>query len=283
MRRYGILALVIAAVIFLAFRLFTHSSALMEPAVITPAMNAHHALAPTLDARLYRLTHERQDARRTGRPRLIALTFDDGPYAVTTPLLLDVLNDLRVRATFFIIGRDAELQPELSRRIVSEGYEVANHTYSHPRLDLAPTKRVVEELVHGTKALRAFTNAKTISEEWRPPHGRYTEATITTAQRLGFTTVLWNDDPGDYRRYATPEMLRAHIAAHASAPEILLLHSGVLATIEMLPSIVAEFRAKGYTFVTVSELFAHTPLEELNHPERITLVLSGGKLPASRF
>ena len=271
MRRYGIFALVIVAVGYLAFRLFAHSSALMEPAVITPSMDAHHVLAPTLDARLYRLTHERREADRAGRPRLIALTFDDGPYAVTTPLLLDVLNDLRVRATFFLIGRDAELQPELTRRIVSEGFEVANHTYTHPRLDIAPAKRVVEELVNGTRALRAFTNAKTISEEWRPPHGRYTEATITTAQRLGYTTVLWNDDPGDYRRYATSQMLRAHIAAHASAPEILLLHSGVLSTIEMLPSVVAEFRAQGYTFVTVSELFAHTPLEEINHPERITL------------
>lgn len=277
MRRYGIFALVIVAVVYLAFRLFAHSSALMEPAVITPSMDAHHVLAPTLDARLYRLTHERREADRAGRPRLIALTFDDGPYAVTTPLLLDVLNDLRVRATFFLIGRDAELQPELTRRIVSEGFEVANHTYTHPRLDIAPAKRVVEELVNGRRALRTFTNAKTISQEWRPPHGRYTEATITTAQRLGYTTVLWNDDPGDYRRYATPQMLRAHIAAHASAPEILLLHSGVLPTIEMLPSVVAEFRAQGYTFVTVSELFAHTPLEEINHPERITLTQGGGK------
>jgi peptidoglycan/xylan/chitin deacetylase (PgdA/CDA1 family) len=259
---------------YLAFRLFVHSSALLEPAVITPAMDAHHALAPTLDARIYRLTHDQRPATpKPGVPhgRLIALTFDDGPYAVTTPLLLDILSDRHVPATFFLIGRDAELQPELTQRIVAGGFEVANHTYTHPRLDRASVKRIDEELINGRNALRAFTNAKSVLTEWRPPHGRFSELTVTAAQKLGYTTVLWNDDPGDYRLGITTPMLLTHIEEHASSPEILLLHSGVLATIQMLPQAIDEFRARGYTFVTVSELFAHSSLEMINHPERVTL------------
>ena len=269
--RYSILVVALAVVSYLTYRVFVHSSALLEPAIITPTMNAHHALAPSLDARVYRLTHEPQDHGRANRPRLIALTFDDGPYAVTTPLLLDVLTDLHVPATFFLIGRDAQIQPELTARIVQRGFEVANHTYTHPRLDLVSAARVREELRGGAAALHAFTNAKTVTSEWRPPHGRFTEATITTAQQLGYTTILWNDDPGDYRMDRTADLLATHIEAHATAPEILLLHSGVIPTIEMLPRIVGEFRAHGYTFVTVSTLFAQSSLEQINHPEHMPL------------
>ena len=271
--RYGILAVIVAVLAYVAFRLFVHSSALLEPAVITPAMDAHHALAPSLDARVYRLTHEPQYSRTFKRPHLIALTFDDGPYAVSTPLLLDVLEDLHVPATFFLIGRDAQLQPELTRRIIAHGFEVANHTYTHPRLDRASVSVVRRELTAGAAALHAFSSAKTISDEWRPPHGRFSEATITTAQQLGFTTVLWNDDPGDYRIGSTADLLATHVEAHATAPEILLLHSGVIPTIEMLPRIVAAYRANGYEFVTVSRLFAEASTQELNHPEHIVLTL----------
>lgn len=270
-KRLAGLGALLLVVLYICYRLFVHSTALLTPAVITPEMNAHRVLAPSLDARVYRLTHEPKVVHYTGKPRLIALTFDDGPYPVTTPLLLAVLSDLHVPATFFLIGRDAELQPELTARIVQRGFEVANHTYTHPRMDLLPRARVRQELLDGATALHAFTKAKTVTSEWRPPHGRYTEATIATAQQLGYTTVLWNDDPGDYRIDQTAEMLRTHIEAHSSVPEILLLHSGVLSTIEMLPQIVAEFRAKGFTFVTVSTLFAQTPLEQINHPAHVPL------------
>ena len=83
------------------------------------------------------LTHELPTDDRSSRPRLIALTFDDGPYPVFTPMLLDVLRDLHVPATFFLIGQDAQQWPELTRRIEADGNEIADHTYyaseSRPR------------------------------------------------------------------------------------------------------------------------------------------------------
>ncbi len=81
------------------------------------------------------MLHARGSDDRSDRPKLIALTFDDGPYPIFTPLLLDELRDLHVPATFFLIGRDAEQWPDLTRRIEAGGNEIADHTYSHPNLD----------------------------------------------------------------------------------------------------------------------------------------------------
>ncbi len=119
---------VVGLVVFVAWRLLLHSGSLAKPALITPKMNAHEALSPDLGARVDRLLNERKEANRTDRPKLIALTFDDGPYPVFTPLLLAQLRALHVPATFFLIGRDAEQWPELTRRIRADGNEIADHT-----------------------------------------------------------------------------------------------------------------------------------------------------------
>jgi peptidoglycan/xylan/chitin deacetylase (PgdA/CDA1 family) len=198
---------------------------------------------------------------------LIALTFDDGPYPVTTPLLLDTLHDLGVPATFFLIGRDAEQEPELTMRIAREGHEIANHTLTHPNLDRLDAAGVRDELSAGRAALQRYTGDPAIATLMRPPHGRYTEQTVRVAQEAGYEVILWSDDPGDWRT-VTPQELASHIEAHATAPEILLLHSGRLATIEMLPEIVARFRVAHYTFVTVGELLRRTDAATIDHPAR---------------
>jgi peptidoglycan/xylan/chitin deacetylase (PgdA/CDA1 family) len=244
-----------------------HSTALLTPALVTREMNAHRALSPSLDARIGRLLHERADRDRADRPKLVALTFDDGPYPVETPLLLDELRDLRVPATFFLIGRDAEQYPELTRRIHAEGHEIANHTYSHPNLDEIPAAGVVRELDEGRRTLERYAADPAIRTLMRPPHGRYTELTVEAAQQAGYEVVLWHDDPGDWRS-VTPQSLAEHIERHATAPDIVLLHSGKIATIEMLPDIVARFRAASYTFVTVGELLGRVRPEVIDHPAR---------------
>jgi peptidoglycan/xylan/chitin deacetylase (PgdA/CDA1 family) len=104
---------------------------------------------------------------------------------------------------------------------------------------------------------------------FRPPHGRYTVATVQVAQSLGYTMVLWNDDPGDWRTSkVTPGELADHIRRFATAPDIVLLHNGKLATIEMLPALAAAFRSAGYRFVTVGELLRAVPADDVNHPAK---------------
>jgi peptidoglycan/xylan/chitin deacetylase (PgdA/CDA1 family) len=252
-----------------AHRLWKRTDALNAPAIVTPAMDVHRLLSPSLAVRWDRLVHG--NAPPSGpRPKLIALTFDDGPYPVDTPLLLDTLDELHVPATFFLIGRDGEQYPELVRRIAAHGYEIADHTLTHPDLDRLDDPGVRAEIEQGASVLGKFARDPALRTLMRPPHGRYREATLRVAQAAGYATVLWNDDPGDWRDVSA-QMLQRHILSRATAPEILLLHSGRRATIDMLPAVVARYRAAGYVFVTVGALLKRVSPDQLNHPAKVPL------------
>ncbi|MGB6740960.1 MAG: polysaccharide deacetylase family protein, partial [Candidatus Cybelea sp.] len=181
--------------------------------------------------------------------------------------LLDVLRDLRVPATFFLIGRDAETWPELTRRIEAEGNEIADHTFTHPNLDQESDDQVRDEILKGRDVLWDLSRDPAVRTLMRPPHGRYNERTLQVAQSLGYSVVLWTDDGGDWRSVTVDELER-HLVEHATAPEIVLLHSGKLATIEALPFVVDRFRKAGYRFVTVGEMLKLVQTSDLNHPLR---------------
>jgi peptidoglycan/xylan/chitin deacetylase (PgdA/CDA1 family) len=248
------------------WRALVHGSN-VAPALVTPTDNVHLEFSNGVAARLYRVMHENPTDDRSGRPKLIALTFDDGPYPIYTPMLLDVLHDLGVPATFFLIGVDAQQWPELTRRIEADGNEVADHTYSHPNLDQEPVDLVRKEILEGRDVLWALSHDPAVRTFLRPPHGRYTERTLRIAQDLGYSVVLWTDDSGDWRSL-TVARLEHHLLTYATAPEIVLLHSGKLATIEALPYVVERFKRAGYRFVTVGELLRLVQVQELNHPLR---------------
>jgi peptidoglycan/xylan/chitin deacetylase (PgdA/CDA1 family) len=267
-RARAVAALAICAVIaYGGYRLFLHASHL-QPAVVTPQMDAREAVSPSLAGHVKRLLRE-GGSGNAGGEKLIALTFDDGPYPVFTPLLLDELNALKIPATFFLIGHDAQHWPELTQRIERSGDEIANHTQTHPDLDLLSDAQVRSEIAGGRASLDALVHDPAVDTFFRPPHGRYTAATVRVAQSLGYTTVLWSDDPGDWRTSeVTPQELTQHLLRSASAPDIVLLHSGKLATIEMLPAVAAAFRSAGYRFVTVGRLLRAVRTDDVNHPAR---------------
>lgn len=271
MRRRWLAALVVCTVLaYGGYRAWRRTNALDAPAIITPAMDVHRIVSPSLGARWDRLVHGNAGWPSGPRPKLIALTFDDGPYPVDTPLLLDELAELRVPATFFLIGRDGEQYPELVRRIAARGHEIADHTQTHPDLDRLDDAAVRRELDDAARVLGAIVPDPALRRMVRPPHGRYREATLRVAQRAGYDVILWNDDPGDWRAVGA-DVLRDHLFAHATAPEIVLLHSGRRATIDMLPAVVGRYRAAGYTFVTVGSLLERVTPEQLNHPAKAPL------------
>jgi peptidoglycan/xylan/chitin deacetylase (PgdA/CDA1 family) len=243
--RAGIVALVLLALGYGAYRAVHRVLAPVLPAVVMHDADAERLVSPSLRARLDRVLHDRYPPvdRRAGNAKLVALTFDDGPYPVETPLLLDELADLRVHATFFLIGDDTELFPALAERIAASGNEIANHTLTHPAdFDALSPAAVTRELQDGAAMLDRYVHDPAIHTMMRPPHGRFTLATLRTAQHDGYDIILWNDDPGDWRS-VTAHALVSHMEQHATAPEIVLLHSGRLNTVQALPEIVARFRA----------------------------------------
>lgn len=262
----AVAALVVLGAAAFGVRAFIRTSN-EKPAVLTPAMNAGSEFSDALAPRVYRVLHAAPLAVPGSRDKLIALTFDDGPYPIFTPLLLDRLRDLHVHATFFLIGRDAQEWPGLARRIEADGNEIGDHTYSHPDLDHETPAQVREEILRGRDVLYALTHDSSVEWMMRPPHGRYTLQTLDVAQQLGYHVVLWTDDSGDWRT-VTSERIVAHVEHFATQPDIVLLHSGKLATIEALPAIVAAFEADGYRFVTVAQLLHAVGIAAVNHPIR---------------
>lgn len=184
----------------------------------------------------------------------IALTFDDGPHPQFTPKLLDLLKQLNIRATFFVVGIKVDEAPYLLMRMVQEGHEVANHTYHHLNLKKIPIGLVDTEIRMDSDAIRRACGIQPTF--FRPPGGQRNEDVIQTARKLNLTTVLWTDDPGDY---ASPgaAVLEAKLLKHPRDGAIFLLHDGIEQTYAMLPDMVAHLRREGYKFVTLTEMVQH--------------------------
>ena len=149
------------------------------------------------------LSHTTTHHGRRDQPR-IALTFDDGPDPAHTPALLDALAELGVKATFFVVGEEVDANPELVRRMVAEGHELGNHTYSHRYLPLATTRRVARELAATDAAIvRATGITPTLM---RPPYGGRTPFTLRACNQMGKSAVLWDVNSFDWRGGSAEEV-----------------------------------------------------------------------------
>jgi peptidoglycan/xylan/chitin deacetylase (PgdA/CDA1 family) len=124
------------------------------------------------------------------RPHELALTFDDGPNPAWTPRLLDILATHQVQATFFLVGRYAEAEPELVRRIVAAGHLIGNHSWSHVNLALTAASRVKEELTRTSQTLEQIAGVPV--RYFRPPFGARRPVVFLIARSLGMVPVLWN-------------------------------------------------------------------------------------------
>ncbi|WP_315760028.1 glycosyltransferase [Sphingomonas sp. Y38-1Y] len=207
--------------------------------------------------------------RRTGAadPRAIALTFDDGPDSGWTPRILDVLEREKVPATFFVIGENALGNPSLLNRMIANGDEIGNHSYTHPNLALASERQTRLELNAVQRLVEAYTGCSMTL--FRAPYFGDAEPTTADelgpaleAQRAGYTVVGLHVDPNDWQRPGTDAIVRQVIdQIHGATPEsssnVVLLHDGGgdrSQTLAALPRIIAALRNEGYHFVTASQL-----------------------------
>lgn len=206
--------------------------------------------------------------RRVGAvPKTLALTFDDGPDPAYTPAILDILKQKNVKATFFIIGVNAEAHPALVQRELAEGHEIGNHTFTHP--NLAETAPEADKLEYNAtqRLIEALTGRRMVL--FRPPYLGDAEPVnkdeiipVQIAQNQGLLTVGVHVDPFDWQQPSLDEMMQRILHSVTDPnPEtrgnVILLHDSGgdrSKTVQLLPGLIDNLRAKGYRFVPVSEL-----------------------------
>jgi peptidoglycan/xylan/chitin deacetylase (PgdA/CDA1 family) len=183
--------------------------------------------------------------------KAVCLTFDDGPHPEHTPRLLDVLKEHDVRATFFVVGEQAERHPELVRRIAEEGHAVGNHTFHHAAPGSTPAPQLLAEVERTDRLLSGLTGVR--SFPFRPPQGKLTAAKLWRLWGTGRSVVLWNVDPKDYAADSTEEVRDWFGRRPLRAGDVVLLHDRVPHAVNVVPELVAAARGQGLTFQTVPE------------------------------
>ena len=184
----------------------------------------------------------------------ISITFDDGPHVTNTPRLLDMLAARGVKATFFCVGSLVTRYPNIVRRIVAEGHEMANHTWTHPWLSKLSDSGVRSELDRANAGITSV--AGVAARLYRPPYGA-----ITARQKqlimseYGYPTILWSVDPRDFERPG-PAVVTSRILAGTKPGGIILVHDIHAPSVAAMPATLDGLLARGYRFVTCSQLIA---------------------------
>jgi peptidoglycan/xylan/chitin deacetylase (PgdA/CDA1 family) len=184
------------------------------------------------------------------RARCVALTFDDGPGDYTGALL-NQLRSSRVRATFFLLGLEVPGRGHLVRRMVYEGHEVGNHTWSHKNLTTLTPAEIRDQV---GRAQQVIQSAGGVAPKlFRPPYGATDER---VGRIVGMPQIAWNVDTMDWSRVKTTKSKTVvEWARHAQPGGIILMHDIYPDTVKAVPKVVMELRRRGFTLVTVSELF----------------------------
>jgi peptidoglycan-N-acetylglucosamine deacetylase len=188
--------------------------------------------------------------------RVIALTFDDGPWPGTTEGVLQVLRRFKVKATFFVVGQEVRRRPALVRAVLADGNMVGSHSWSHLQLGKAPQRTVAHEIQAGQQAV--LKAAKLWPRWFRPPYGSVSRTVYAEAAASKTKLVLWDVDPEDWRR--PPATIIANRVVNSARPgAVVLMHDGGgdrRYTVVALAMIIPRLQAQGYRFVTLDQLFA---------------------------
>jgi len=195
--------------------------------------------------------------------KVVALTFDDGPYSPYTEQVLDILQEYNVPATFFLVGENVEKNPELVRRIVREGHQIGNHTYHHVDLLKGDSKTIAEEIDRTSTAISKITGIT--PHLVRPPHGFRDPVVMGIMAERGLKVVEWSVMSRDWTNPGV-EAIVDRTVSKVKNGSIILLHDGDgissqasrIQSVEAARRIIQTLQAEGYQFVTVDEILAKT-------------------------
>ncbi len=183
---------------------------------------------------------------------MVALTFDDGPTARYTLAILDALKEHHASATFFVLGSRADDFPEILQRMVLEGNEIGNHTFSHKQLTTLSKERVEDEIIATQESIHNVTNM--YPQTIRPPYGSKNETVMECAQ--GRKIVTWTIDTQDWR-YRDSERIVSEVVSQVKDGDIILMHDLYATTAEAAIILIPKLQEMGYQLVTVSELYEY--------------------------
>lgn len=180
----------------------------------------------------------------------IALTFDDGPSAAYTPVLLDGLKERGVHATFFLIGKNIEQgdNAQLVKRIYDEGHLIGNHTYHHVEITKVSNETAYQEIKITNDLISGITGEEV--EYMRPPFGLWQK---DLEQQIHVLPVLWTVDPLDWATENVDEIVNK-VVTEIEENDIILLHDCYESSVKAALRIVDLLQAEGYEFVTVDQL-----------------------------
>ena len=196
-----------------------------------------------------------KDAPVASGDKVIALTFDDGPWPETTEKILATLKQEKIKATFFMIGQPLKSFPEIGKKVLADGHAIANHTEHHWYHRMTPlvAQREIED---AAKVIREVLHVETAY--FRPPGGVLTNGLVAYAQSKQQSVAMWSVDSNDsHPRRPSPEAMIKTVLAQATPGGIVLMHDGGgnhNNTAKALPEMIAKLRAAGYKFVTMPEL-----------------------------
>jgi peptidoglycan/xylan/chitin deacetylase (PgdA/CDA1 family) len=193
------------------------------------------------------------EAKLPPEKKVIALTFDDGPWPNTTAKVLDILKKNRIKSTFFVVGQNVKNYPDLTKQIVADGHIIANHTWHHWYHQMN-AQAAAYEVANTTDIIYQTTGVRT--SLFRPPGGIMNNGVAAYAKNNKYAVIMWSADSMDYSRPAVPRLMN-NIFREAKPGGIVLMHDGGgdrSHTVKALPEIISRFRKQGYEFVTVPEL-----------------------------
>jgi|AntRauTorcE11898_2_1112593.scaffolds.fasta_scaffold00492_4 peptidoglycan/xylan/chitin deacetylase (PgdA/CDA1 family) len=199
--------------------------------------------------------------RAGGGSNRVALTFDDGPDPSHTADLLKVFRRHNGRGTFFLVGERVAEYPDLVDRIVAEGHEIGNHSWSHAEFDELDYAGLREEIGSADMALAAARWSAGFNGLFRPPKGSVTCSSLLYALLNRRRHVLWSIDPRDYRAGSSAEILENIHSHRYRGGDIILLHDTNGYTVPAVDGLLEDMAARGLEAVTVSELLGGSPLQ----------------------
>ena len=189
----------------------------------------------------------------TEHTKKIAITFEDGPHPLYTPLILDTLSSRNTEATFFLMGIRAKEYDELTHRIFDEGHLIGSHTWSHPQLTRLNADALQNQMALASTSITEITGFTPFL--YRPPYGIYNESVLTTGD---MPAILWSIDPQDLI-YKDSAYITNYVLDHAFDGAIILLRDTNPYTTQSLGNIIDGLEDKGFEIVTVDTLLGLTP------------------------